>query len=134
MSIADLFNEIALEMQKHMVKEERVLFPLVKEMEDADRSLQTLAPRKFGTVRSPIRMMEHEHDNAGSVMRKIRKLSYDYTAPDHACHTFRVAYAELEEFENDLHEHIHLENNILFPKATALEKKISLTQSVNRGE
>lgn len=117
-----------------MVKEERVLFPLVKEMEYADRSLQTLVPPMFGTVQNLIRMMGREPDIAGSTMRQIRKLSNDYTAPDHACHTYRVAYAQLEEFENDLHEHIHLENNILFPKATALEDKISLTQSVNTGE
>ena len=133
-SIADLFNEIALEMQQHMVKEERVLFPFVKEMEDADRSLQTPTPPMFGTVQNPIRVMEHEHDNAGSIMREIRKLSNDYTTPDHACNTYRVAYAKLEEFENDLHEHIHLENNILFPKATALEEKLLSTQSVNTGE
>lgn len=133
-SIADLFNEIALELQQHMVKEERVLFPFVKEMEEADQSAQTLVPPMFGTVQNPIRMMEHEHDRAGSIMREIRKLSNEYTPPEHACNTYRVAYAKLEEFENDLHEHIHLENNILFPKATALEKKLLSKQPVNTGE
>ncbi len=128
-SIAEIFERVAIELQQHMIKEEGILFPFVKEMEDAERSEESLSLPMFGTVRNPIRMMEHEHDSAGSAMRRIRELSNDYTPPEHACNTYRVAYAKLEEFESDLHHHIHLENNILFPKAARLEEKLLAGQS-----
>ena len=130
-SIAHLFKEIALELEPHMVREERVLFPFVKEMENDERSGQSLNLPTFGTVRNPIRMMEQEHDSAGTIMRRIRELSNDYTPPEHACNTYRVAYAKLKEFEDDLHQHIHLENNILFPKATELEERLLTEQQVD---
>lgn len=130
-SIADLFKEIALELEQHMVKEERILFPFVKEMENDERSGQSLGFPMFGTVRNPIRLMEQEHDNAGSIMRRIRELSNDYTPPEHACNTYQVAYAKLEEFEDDLHQHIHLENNILFPKARELEERLLTEHQVD---
>jgi len=79
----------------------------------------------FGTVRNPITMMEVEHEHAGEILAEIRSLSHDFTPPEHACTTYRVAYFKLQEFEADLHKHIHLENNILFPSAIALEQQPS---------
>lgn len=123
-SISVQFREIALELEQHMAKEEGILFPYVKELEKHEQSGRSLTPPMFGTVRNPIRMMEQEHESAGSIMRGIRKLTNDYTPPEHACNTYRAAYTLLEEFEDDLHQHIHLENNILFPKATELEERL----------
>ena len=92
-------------------------------MVKADREgLKANVPH-FGTVNNPIAMMEDEHENAGDILKEIKKLSNNYTPPEGACNTFRALYAKLEEFENDLHQHIHLENNILFPKAISLEEK-----------
>ena len=123
--IATFFAELAAELELHMMKEERILFPYIKQMvEDQKRN----APRQyapFGSVQNPVRMMEHEHDRAGSIMREIRQASQGFTPPEHACTTYRVSYFKLEEFEADLHRHIHLENNILFPKAIALEQRLS---------
>lgn len=115
--IADLVDELSTEMTAHMAKEEGILFPYVRQMESA------AAPARspFGSIRNPIRMMEEEHDAAGNIMKRIRSLSSDFSPPEHACNTYRVAYAKLEEFEDDLHRHIHLENNVLFPKASELE-------------
>ena len=79
----------------------------------------------FGTVQGPIAMMEQEHDSVGEAFKKIAELSNDYTPPEEACNTYRVLYSKLKEFEEDLHLHIHLENNILFPKAAAVEVSIS---------
>ena len=84
-----------------------------------------LEPSPFGTIENPIKMMETEHDEVGVLMENINKLSNGYTPPANACTTFRLSYAKLKEFEDDLHQHIHLENNILFPKAIALEKEVS---------
>ena len=122
--IALLFDEVAIELREHMAKEEEVLFPYIKTLVAAQKSNQVLTRPAFGTVRNPIRMMEHEHDRAGDMMREIRELSRDFTPPEHACNTYRVLYAKLEEFEDDLHRHVHLENNILFPKAMALEENL----------
>ena len=123
-SISVLFREIALELEQHMVKEEEILFPFLKELENDERGGQSLTPPLVGRVRNPIRMMEQEHESAGSIMREIRKLTNEYTPPEHACNTYRAAYTLLEEFEDDLHRHIHLENNILFPKAIELEERL----------
>ncbi len=123
-SISVQFRELALELEQHMVKEEEILFPFLKELENDERSGQSLTPPMVGRVRNPIRMMEQEHESAGSIMREIRKLTDDYTPPEHACNTYRAAYTLLEEFEDDLHQHIHLENNILFPKTIELEERL----------
>jgi regulator of cell morphogenesis and NO signaling len=79
----------------------------------------------FGTVENPIKVMEIEHENAGRLIAEINRLTGSYTTPEDACTTYKVLYKELKEFENDLHIHIHLENNILFPKAIELEKKLT---------
>lgn len=119
--IAALFAEVADELSAHMEKEEAVLFPHIRSLVAARRAQAAAAAPAFGTVRNPIRVMEHEHDRAGELMRAIRSLAGDFTPPSDACNTYRVTYAKLDEFESDLHRHVHLENNILFPKAVALE-------------
>lgn len=123
--IAGLFDELAQELDQHMMKEENILFPHIERLAGAHKQATALEPPPFGTVQTPIRMMEHEHDQAGEIMRKIRRLSDDFTPPENACTTYRVTYHKLQEFEDDLHQHIHLENNILFPKATALESEVA---------
>jgi regulator of cell morphogenesis and NO signaling len=117
--IGDLFRQLAAELASHMDREERVLFPYIDAL-----AAGGAAPRApFGTVANPIRMMEHEHQAAGSMMADIRRLSRDYAPPEDACTTYRVTYQELQAFEADLHQHVHLENNVLFPRAVALERE-----------
>jgi regulator of cell morphogenesis and NO signaling len=122
--IFEHFSASAGELAMHMKKEELVLFPWVRKMVNATKDDRALGDPKFGTVKNPIQMMMEEHDNEGERFRKIAALSSDYTPPADACNTYRVAFALLQEFEEDLHRHIHLENNILFPKAEILEKKV----------
>jgi regulator of cell morphogenesis and NO signaling len=114
--VLELFTAVKEEMEHHMQKEEMVLFPRIKEIERrlAERN-EIKISRTY--LRSPINMMEQEHDHAGSMLSEIRKLTDDYTPPADACTTYRLSYASLQAFELDLHQHVHLENNILFPKA-----------------
>ncbi len=121
-----LFSELKEELLTHMQKEEKMLFPYVKKMLFAQMNSLDFPFSPFGSVASPIAVMEHEHDNAGALMHEINLVSGAYTPPDDACTTFRLLYSELAEFEEDLHTHIHLENNILFPKAIALEKSFNI--------
>lgn len=116
-----VFQALSNELTSHMAKEEMVLFPHIVAMESAQRNNapQPMAPG--GTVRNPIRMMEHEHDDAGRALSRIRELTSCHEPPEGACNTFRALYAQLAELEEDLHSHIHLENNILFPRAAAFE-------------
>lgn len=120
--INELFIGCAGELSQHMKKEELVLFPFVKRMVKIKESDGILSQPSFGTVSNPIAMMMHEHDNEGERFREIAALTDNYTPPADACTTYRVTFAMLKEFEADLHKHIHLENNILFPKAVILEK------------
>jgi len=108
----------------HMKKEELVLFPYIRKMVKAKQSGETLNEPRFGTVKNPIQTMMHEHDNEGERFRQIEALSDSYTPPKDACNTYNVAFALLKEFQDDLHLHIHLENNILFPKAEEMEKEL----------
>jgi len=116
-----LFSGVAAEMTSHMMKEERILFPFIVELQEAAERGGPAPVIPFGTVANPIRMMEDEHESAGAAMAYIRELTANYTVPDDGCTTYRVGLQELEAFEQDLHAHVHLENNILFPKALALE-------------
>ncbi len=125
LQINELFQGCAGELAQHMKKEELILFPFIKEMMNATKSQGSINPPHFGTVNNPITMMMEEHDAEGERFRKIAALTNNYTPPADACNTYRVTYAMLEEFEQDLHKHIHLESNILFPKAKALEKFFS---------
>lgn len=119
--INELFTASAEELTAHMKKEELILFPFVKKMVQATIDQNAIEAPHFGTVENPIEMMKHEHDNEGIRFREIATLTNNYNPPADACNTFKVTYAMLEEFEQDLHLHIHLENNILFPKAVKLE-------------
>ncbi|MDY0090763.1 MAG: iron-sulfur cluster repair di-iron protein [Flavobacteriaceae bacterium] len=123
--INDLFIESAQDLAAHMKKEELVLFPFIRKMVNARITNQPLVKPHFGTVDNPIEMMKHEHDTEGERFRRIATLTSDYTPPADACNTYKTAFFMLEEFEQDLHKHIHLENNILFPNAQVLEKTLN---------
>jgi regulator of cell morphogenesis and NO signaling len=123
--IKDHFNATAEALAQHMKKEELILFPYVRQMVQAQQEKSNWETAPFGTVQNPIDMMMEEHTTEGDRLRKIESLSNQYTPPADACNTYMVAIALLKEFEQDLHLHIHLENNILFPKAIALEKELS---------
>lgn len=112
--VFNLFASLQLEMDSHIQKEEAVLFPRIKEVDKARE--QNLPAVSIGYISQPIQMMEREHEEAGELMALIRNLTNDYTPPANACTTFRISMAELRAFEEDLHCHIHLENNILFPR------------------
>lgn len=122
--INKLFHDVANELMQHLQKEEQILFPYIKQMETAENNKTTGNPSPFGSVKNPILMMEHEHENAGDIFKEIAMLTNNYMPPEGACNTFKALYAKLQEFEEDLHRHIHLENNILHPKAIALEVKL----------
>lgn len=119
--IERLFREVADEMQMHMQKEEHILFPCIDSMESAAQRRRSTGPDFFPSVRSPIQVMMAEHDSAGDLVRRIRQSSRDYQAPEDACTSYRALYQELHDFEADLHLHVHLENNILFPRAIEME-------------
>lgn len=119
-----LFNDSAGELAMHMKKEELILLPAVRRMVKAQMQKTTPERPQFGSINNPVKMMMHEHNNEGERFRKIEELSNKYNPPPDACNTYRVSFAMLKEFEDDLHLHIHLENNILFPKALELEKHI----------
>lgn len=118
--VSACFDRVACDLEQHLLKEEHVLFPYVRELAatvGADRHV----PSPFGSVENPIRMMEREHREAGDAMRTIRELTNGFATPDDGCATYALCMAELQRFERDLHEHVHLENNVLFPRAFALE-------------
>jgi regulator of cell morphogenesis and NO signaling len=130
--VSQVFLEIKEELEVHMQKEEKMLFPYIKRIVQANRDGNQMHYPPFGTVGNPIKVMEIEHEKAGHLTLEINRLTENYTPPADACTTFRVLYEELREFENDLHIHIHLENNILFPKAIEIEKKLT-NQSARGG-
>jgi len=116
------FQGLAQELTVHMMKEERVLFPYIVRMEESVIQKEPVLPPPFGSVQNPVSMMMHEHDSAGEALRAMRQASAGYTPPGDACISFQTLYKALADFEADLHQHIHLENNILFPRAIAMEK------------
>jgi len=123
LQIRRVFGDLAQELTSHMMKEEMVLFPFIARMEEAVIAGEPVVPPPFGTVANPVSMMEHEHDNAGVALKVMRSASNGYTAPEGACASYQALYQALAEFEADLHQHIHLENNILFPRALKMEKQ-----------
>jgi regulator of cell morphogenesis and NO signaling len=116
------FHGLAQELSTHMMKEEMVLFPYIVRMEEAVVERAPVLPSPFGTVENPVTMMIHEHDAAGGALRAMRQASAGYAPPGDACISYRTLYKALEDFEADLHQHIHLENNILFPRAIEMER------------
>ncbi|HQU96603.1 MAG: iron-sulfur cluster repair di-iron protein [Bacteroidetes bacterium] len=129
LEIKEEFNASAGELAAHMKKEELILFPFIRKMTKAKLENTKVDAAHFGTVKNPIQMMMNEHTVEGNRFRKIEELSNNYTPPLDACNTYRVSFALLKEFEQDLHLHIHLENNILFPRAIEIEKE--LIQNLN---
>ncbi len=115
-----IFSDVSQELAMHMMKEEQILFPAIIRMEQfaADHAPATC----FGTIQNPIRMMMMEHDSAGEALSRLREITSDYMVPADGCVSYRTLYQALAEFEADLHQHVHLENNILFPRAVELEK------------
>ena len=124
--VARITADIADEMTSHMAKEERVLFPYIAALSTAVRNGLPAPPAPFGPVDNPIRMMEEDHEATGAAMARIRALTSDYTVPSDGCTTYRVCLQELNAFERDLHAHVHLENNILFPAARTLAMPVSV--------
>ncbi|HAH22647.1 MAG TPA: iron-sulfur cluster repair di-iron protein [Prolixibacteraceae bacterium] len=122
--VEDHFNQTANNLLEHMQKEERILFPTIKEMLLAKTNKTEFTGSHCGTVQSPISVMKQEHEAEGDRFEQISSMTQNYLVPADACNTFSYAYQKLQEFEQDLHRHIHLENNILFPEAIKLEKEL----------
>jgi regulator of cell morphogenesis and NO signaling len=119
--LPEVFAAFREELDMHMRKEEMILFPTIAVFETAVNSGQPLPATAFGSVSNPIHMMEDEHESAGQALAKIHEITRDFEVPDYACVTYRALMSGLEELERDLHMHIHLENNVLFPRAQKLE-------------
>jgi regulator of cell morphogenesis and NO signaling len=117
------FYTLAEELLAHMQKEENVLFPFIDDLAAANRSSGRLPAGPFGMIQSPVRVMEADHELAGELVARLNSQTGGYTPPPDGCNTYRLCYAELARFERDLHQHIHLENNVLFPRAIELETR-----------
>jgi len=123
LAVRDLLAQLFDDLRPHMFKEEQILFPYIVELEQSILQQRPRPFAPFGSVNNPIGMMMVEHDAAGEILRELRKVTADYAVPSDGCISYQTLYLAIEEFEQDLHQHIHLENNILFPKAIALEQK-----------
>jgi regulator of cell morphogenesis and NO signaling len=119
MQIKDIFLALSAELATHLMKEEQILFPMIRQLEASD----TLPTFHCGTIANPVRRMEFEHDEAGEALRELRQLTDDYTPPAWACNTYRALLDALATFEQDMHQHIHKENNVLFPRAMEMEQQ-----------
>lgn len=123
--IENLFNISAGEFTMHMKKEELMLFPFIRKMVITKETNGELPIAHFGKIENPVHLMMQEHDGEGERFKEMAALSNNFTPPIDACNTYRMTYKLLKEFEEDLHLHIHLENNILFPKSIELEEELS---------
>ncbi|WP_372872854.1 iron-sulfur cluster repair di-iron protein [Shewanella sp.] len=115
--LAGWIQALVEDLLPHLMKEEQILFPAIRAMAGGEQ-----VNGCFGHIGNPIRAMEYEHDEAGTILKRLRELTQDYQPPAHACTTWRICYQTLAEFEADLHRHIHLENNLLFPKTLELAR------------
>lgn len=122
--IFEIFASVKEEMENHMKKEEMILFPRIKEMEKVTETGNVFTQLSLTYLQGPIIVMEQEHDHAGSLLNEIRILSNNYVPPQDACTTYKLSFAALQAFEADLHHHVHLENNLLFPRALNLFQKL----------
>ena len=118
--IASVFTELKNELEPHMLKEEQILFPLIRQLDGST----TLPESHCGSVRNPIRAMFNEHHAAGQALAKLSELTNSYTPPMHACNTYRALFGELALLEKDTHDHIHKENHVLFVKAQEIERDL----------
>ncbi len=123
LQVQQVFAALAEELRVHLMKEEQMLFPYISLMEENTLAGEPAPPAMFGTVANPVRMMMQEHDGAGEALRALRSVTVNYTVPEDACISYRTLFQALQDFEADLHQHIHLENNVLFPRAIAMEGK-----------
>jgi regulator of cell morphogenesis and NO signaling len=121
--VVSLVGELTGDLLPHMLKEEQVLFPYVEQLEEAAAGERPAPTPFFGTVKNPVRMMMLEHDRVGELLARLRTVTDDYTPPESACFSYRELYRRLAELELRTHEHVHIENNIYFPRAVALEEK-----------
>ena len=121
----ELLTRLCADLKSHMFKEEHILFPCIVAITEAADQKRAVPYAPFGTVNNPISRMMMEHDTAGEILRELRMLTSDYKVPADACISYKTLYQALENFEKDLHQHIHLENNILFPKASDLENGLN---------
>ncbi len=121
LTVQEIFSDLGQELSMHLMKEEQILFPYVAAAERSAKTGEPVPASCFGTVQNPVRMMMMEHDSAGVALKQLRELTSDYTVPADACISYKTLYQALQDFEKDLHQHIHLENNILFPRAIELE-------------
>jgi regulator of cell morphogenesis and NO signaling len=119
--LPEVYAGLRAELELHIRKEEMILFPAIVACEAAVNSGKPLPTLPFGTISNPIHMMEAEHESAGEALVKIREIARNFELPEYACVTYRALMSSLDELERDLHMHIHLENNILFPRAERLE-------------
>ncbi len=124
--IKDIFLALSQELGTHLMKEEQILFPMIRQLESSD----TLPMFHCGSLANPVRQMEFEHDEAGIALAQLRQLTDDFTEPDWACNTYRAMLDALATFEQDMHQHIHKENNLLFPRAIAIEQQKAAQLSV----
>jgi regulator of cell morphogenesis and NO signaling len=123
-TVGELLDRLAADLTPHMFKEEQVLFPYISALAKAHAENHAAPFASFGTVNNPVRRMMMEHDAVGEMLRDLRNVTSNYTAPSDGCISYRTLYEALGAFEKDLHQHIHLENNILFPRAVALEAQL----------
>jgi regulator of cell morphogenesis and NO signaling len=126
--VARIVGELASELFPHMLKEEQVLFPYITALEQAIANGDEPPMPFFGTVKNPVRMMMMEHETAGEMLAELRVLTNGYEVPEDACTSYRILYERLRELEGDLHRHIHLENNVLFPRALNAEESVPAPQ------
>ncbi len=125
LEVRDLFFEASANLSQHMKKEELILFPFIKKMQMAKDAGEPMPQPPFGSIGNPIAMMKAEHEDEGTRFERISELTNNYLPPEYACNTWQVSFHLLKEFQDDLHKHIHLENNILFPQALELEKVLN---------
>lgn len=130
--IQAVFSGLSKELQFHFVKEEQILFPYISHMEEAATTGVPFSKPSFGAVDNPVQLMVLEHDDAGAALYEIRSLSNKYQLPADACNSYRALFDGLRAFETDMHEHVHLENNVLFPRALAMEVRSVSTDTSAR--
>jgi len=123
--VAALFSRIGNDLTLHIIKEEKILFPFIKELAQVYNTGGMLPSADFGKISVPIQIMDSEHEQVGGDFETIRTITSNYQLPVDACSSYTILFKKLEEYENDLHRHVHLESNILFPKAIQLEKELS---------
>ncbi|HKZ02813.1 MAG TPA: iron-sulfur cluster repair di-iron protein [Pyrinomonadaceae bacterium] len=121
-TVSSLFRQLCADLEPHIFKEEQILFPYIQALEKSHVENRPAPFIPFGTVNNPIRVMMMEHDTVGDILRELRRVTSDHTVPQDGCMSYQSLYHGLEAFETDLHQHIHLENNILFPRAIELEE------------